>query len=146
MKKRYEIAGQVMGFFESFKGSRPAIDNNRILIVRGRTRKTIPLDKFDSKLSEVGELLGGTELDKDSEKIAEILQSGDKHIKESEGQTNTIDEHGFSRMQEELESMGLVVDYKVFELKGFDVIVAIWQDKNELPPLYVEVTVLEHED
>lgn len=146
MKKRYEIAGQVMGFFESFKGSRPAIDNNRILIVRGRTKKTIPLDKFDSKLSEVGELLGGTELDKDSEKIAEILQSGDKHIKESEGQTNTIDEHGFSRMQEELESMGLVVDYKVFELKGFDVIVAIWQDKNELPPLYVEVTVSEHED
>lgn len=146
MKKRYEIAGQVMGFFESFKGSRPAIDNNRILIVRGRTRKTIPLDKFDSKLSEVGELLGGTELDKDSEKIAEILQSGDKHIKESEGQTNTIDEHGFSRMQEELESMGLVVDYKVFELKGFNVIVAIWQDKNELPPLYVEVTVSEHED
>ena len=146
MKKRYEIAGQVMGFFESFKGSRPAIDNNRILIVRGRTRKTIPLDKFDSKLSEVGELLGGTELDKDSEKIAEILQSGDKHIKESEGQTHTIDEHGFSRMQEELESMGLVVDYKVFELKGFDVIVAIWQDKNELPPLYVEVTVSEHED
>ena len=146
MKKRYEIAGQVMGFFESFKGSRPAIDNNRILIVRGRTRKTIPLGKFDSKLSEVGELLGGTELDKDSEKIAEILQSGDKHIKESEGQTNTIDEHGFSRMQEELESMGLVVDYKVFELKGFDVIVAIWQDKNELPPLYVEVTVSEHED
>ena len=146
MKKRYEIAGQVIGFFESFKGSRPAIDNNRILIVRGRTRKTIPLDKFDSKLSEVGELLGGTELDKDSEKIAEILQSGDKHIKESEGQTNTIDEHGFSRMQEELESMGLVVDYKVFELKGFDVIVAIWQDKNELPPLYVEVTVSEHED
>ena len=146
MKKRYEIAGQVMGFFESFKGSRPAIDNNRILIVRGRTRKTIPLDKFDSKLSEVGELLGGTELDKDSEKIAEILQSGDKHIKESEGQTNTIDEHGFSRMQEELESMGLVVDYKVFELKGFDVIVAIWQDKNELPPLYVEVAVSEHED
>ena len=146
MKKRYEIAGQVMGFFESFKGSRPAIDNNRILIVRGRTRKTIPLDKFDSKLSEVGELLGGTELDKDSEKIAEILQSGDKHIKESEGQTNTIDEHGFSRMQEELESMGLVVDYKVFELKGFDVIVAIWQDKNELTPLYLEVTVSEHED
>ena len=146
MKKRYEIAGQVMGFFESFKGSRPAIDNNRILIVRGRTRKTIPLDKFDSKLSEVGELLGGTELDKDSEKIPEILQSGDKHNKESEGQTNTIDEHGFSRMQEELESMGLVVDYKVFELKGFDVIVAIWQDKNELPPLYVEVTVSEHED
>ena len=83
MKKRYEIAGQVMGFFESFKGSRPAIDNNRILIVRGRTRKTIPLDKFDSKLSEVGELLGGTELDKDSKKIAEILQSGDKHIKET---------------------------------------------------------------
>lgn len=146
MKKSYEIAGQVMGFFESFKGSRPAIDNDRILIVRGRSRKMIPLDEFDSKLSEVGEVLGGTELDASSEKIAEILQSGDKHIKESEGFTNTIDENGFSRMKTELESMGLVVGYKVFELSGFDVVIAIWEDKNELPPLYVEVTVSEHED
>lgn len=146
MKKSYEIAGQVMGFFESFKGSRPAIDNDRILIVRGRSRKMIPLDEFDSKLSEVGEVLGGTELDASSEKIAEILQSGDKHIKESEGFTNTIDENGFSRMKTELESMGLVVGYKVFELSGFDVVIAIWEDRNELPPLYVEVTVSEHED
>lgn len=146
MKKSYEIAGQVMGFFESFKGSRPAIDNDRILIVRGRSRKMIPLDEFDSKLSEVGEVLGGTELDASSEKIAEILQSGDKHIKESEGITNIIDENGFSRMKTELESMGLVVGYKVFELSGFDVVIAIWEDRNELPPLYVEVTVSEHED
>ena len=36
MKKTYEIAGQVMRFFDAFKGSRPAIDNDNILIVRGR--------------------------------------------------------------------------------------------------------------
>ena len=29
MKKTYEIAGQVMGFFDAFKGSRPAIDNEK---------------------------------------------------------------------------------------------------------------------
>jgi hypothetical protein len=78
MKKTYELAGQVMGFFDAFKGSRPAIDNERILIVRGRSRKVLPLNEFDSKLTEIGEILGGTELDATSEKISEILEVGDK--------------------------------------------------------------------
>ena len=145
MRKTYEIAGEVMGFFDSFKGSRPAINNSRILIVRGRSRKVIPIDEFDSKLTEIGEILGGTELEATSEKVTEILKSGDKHIKESEMSTGDIDEHGFIRMKEELESMGLVVGYKIFELPSFDVVIAIWEDKNEIPPLYVEVTVSERE-
>ena len=144
MKKTYEIAGQVMGFFDAFKGSRPAIDNDRILIVRGRSRKAIPLADFDAKLTEIGEILGGTELEADSEKVNEILKEGDKNIQESEITTNSVDTKGFMRVQEELESMGLVVEYKIFELPSFDVIIAIWEDKNEIPPLYVEVTVSEH--
>lgn len=146
MKKTYEIAGEVMGFFESFKGSRPAIDNERILIVRGRTRKVIPIDEFDSKLTEIGEILGATEVDATSEKISEILESGDKNIKRSEATTSDLDNKGFIRMTEELESMGLVVEYKIFELQNFDVIIAIWEDKNEIPPLYVEVTVSERDN
>ena len=146
MKKTYEIAGQVMGFFDAFKGSRPAIDNERILIVRGRSRKVLPLNEFESKLAEIGEILGGTELDATSEKISEILEVGDKNIKRSENVTSDVDNKGFIRMKEELESMGLVVAYKVFELPSFDVIIAIWEDKNEIPPLYVEVTVSERED
>ena len=146
MKKTYEIAGQVMGFFDAFKGSRPAIDNDRILIVRGRSRKAIPLADFDAKLTEIGEILGGTELESDSDKVDEILKAGDKNIQESELSTNAIDSHGFMRMQEELESMGLVVEYKIFQLPSFDVIIAIWEDKNEIPPLYVEVTVSEHKN
>ena len=144
MKKTYELAGTVMGFFDAFKGSRPAIDNDRILIVRGRSRKVIPLDDFDAKLTEIGEILGGTELPPDSDELDEILKEGDKNIQESELTTNAIDSHGFMRMQEELESMGLVVKYKIFELPSFDIIIAIWEDKNEIPPLYVEVTVSEH--
>ncbi len=146
MKKTYELAGQVMGFFDAFKGSRPAIDNERILIVRGRSRKVLPLNEFESKLAEIGEILGGTELDATSEKISQILEVGDKNIKRSENVTSDIDSKGFMRMKEELESMGLVVEYKVFELPSFDVIIAIWEDRNELPPLYVEVTVSERED
>ena len=146
MKKTYELAGQVMGFFDAFKGSRPAIDNERILIVRGRSRKVLPLNEFESKLAEIGEILGGTELDATSEKISQILEVGDKNIKRSENVTSDIDSKGFMRMKEELESMGLVVEYKVFELPSFDVTIAIWEDRNELPPLYVEVTVSERED
>ena len=140
MKKTYEIAGEVMGFFDAFKGSRPAINNESILIVRGRSRKVLPLDEFDAKLTEIGEKLNGTEVDASSEKI------GDKHIKASASETGDVDEHGFIRMQEELEAMGLVVEYKVFELPSFDVVIAIWEDKNEIPPLYVEVTVSEKEE
>lgn len=144
MKKTYEIAGQVMGFFDAFKGSRPAIDNDKILIVRGRSRTVIPLDDFDAKLSEIGEILGGTELNTDSDELEEILKAGDKNIQENNITTNSVDAHGFMRVKEDLESMGLVVEYKVFELPSFDVIIAIWEDKNEIPPLYVEVTVSEH--
>ena len=146
MKKTYEIAGEVMGFFDSFKGSRPAIDNERILIVRGRSRKVIPLNEFESKLTEIGEILGATEVEASSEEVSEILKVGDKNIKRSETNTGDLDDHGLFRMKEEMESMGLVVAYKVFELGKFDVIIAIWEDKNELPPLYVEVTVSERED
>ena len=85
-------------------------------------------------------------MDATSEKISEILEVGDKNIKRSENVTSDVDNKGFMRMQEELESMGLVVEYKVFELPSFDVIIAIWEDKNEIPPLYVEVTVSERED
>ena len=145
MSKTYEIAGEVMGFFDSFKGSRPAINYESILIVRGRSRKVIPISEFDAKLTEIGEILGGKEVDADSDKIAEILKSGDKHIKASEANASDVDDHGFIRMKEEMESMGLVVAYKVFELPGFDVVIAIWEDRNEIPPLYVEVTVSESE-
>ena len=120
MKKTYEIAGEVMGFFDSFKGSRPAIDNESILIVRGKSRKVLPIDSFDSKLMEIGEILGGTEINADSDKIEEVLKSGDKHIKSNEKTTASI--------------------YS----PSFDVVIAIWEDKNEIPPLYVEVTVSEH--
>ena len=146
MKKTYEIAGEVMGFFDSFKGSRPAIDNERILIVRGRSRKVIPLNEFESKLTEIGEILGATEVETSSDEVSEILKVGDKNIKRSEMNTGDLDERGLLRMKEELESMGLYVEYKVFELPKFDVVIAIWEDKNELPPLYVEVTVSERED
>ncbi len=135
-----------MGFFDAFKGSRPAIDNERILIVRGRSRKVLPISEFESKLTEIGKILEAKEIDATSEEIAEILEVGDKNIKRSEVSTNDVDNKGFIRMKEELESMGLVVEYKVFELPKFDVIIAIWEDKNELPPLYVEVTVSERED
>lgn len=146
MQKKYEIAGEIMGFFDSFKGSMPAIDNDKILIVRGRSRKVLPVDELESKLTEIGEIIGGTKIDESSDKISDILRSGDAHIKEIAGTTGDVDEHGFMRMKDELEAMGLVVAYKVFELPGFDVVIAIWEDKHEIPPLYVEVTVSESEE
>ncbi len=146
MKKLYEVAGQVMGFFDAFKGSKPAIDNNKILIVRGKSRKTYPIDQLEEKLTEVGQEIGGEEISSTSEEITEILETGDKQIQSSEENTTAVDTSGFSRMKEELESMGLVVAYKVFKLPTCNVVIAIWEDKSEIPPLYVEVTVSDKEE
>lgn len=146
MQKFYEAAGEVMGFFDAFKGSRPAIDNDKILIVRGRSRKTLDVNDFNSKLNEIGSIINGKEIESDSKKITKLLESGDKSIQESEGQTTNIDKHGLERMQEELEAMGLIVEYKAFELPCCYVVIAIWQDKHGYPPLYVEVTVSEKEE
>ena len=137
MQKFYEVAGEVMGFFDAFKGSRPAINNEKILIVRGRSRKTLDVNDFNSKLDEIGSIINGKEIESNSAKIAKLLEIGDKSIQESEGQT---------RMQEELEAMGLVVEYKAFELPCCYAVIAIWQDKHGYPPLYVEVTVSEKEE
>lgn len=116
MQKFYEVAGEVMGFFDAFKGSRPAINNEKILIVRGRSRKTLDINDFNSKLDEIGSIINGKEIESNSAKIAKLLEIGDKSIQESEGQTGNIDKHGLERMQEELESMGLVVvqNYEMF--------------------------------
>ena len=59
MQKFYEVAGEVMGFFDAFKGSRPAINNEKILIVRGRSRKTLDVNDFNSKLDEIGSIIKG---------------------------------------------------------------------------------------
>lgn len=136
----YEIGGTVMGFFDAFKGSRPAIDNNKILIVRGRSRTVIPIDQFDEKLEAIGKEIGGKEIT-NSDKIADILELGDKQIQSSETVTGVVDSSGFMKMKQELETMGLVAAYKVFEVPGCNVVIAIWEDKNEIPPLYVEVTI-----
>ena len=42
--------------------------------------------------------------------------------------------------------MGLVVAYKIFKLPTCNVVIAIWEDRSEMPPLYVEVTVSEKEE
>ena len=146
MQKFYEVAGEVMGFFDAFKGSRPAIDNDKILIVRGRSRKTLDVNDFNSKLNEIGSIINGKEIESDSKKITKLLESGDKSIQESEGQTTNIDKHGLERKQEDLEAMGLIVEYKAFELPCCYAVIAIWQDKHGYPPLYVEVTVSEKEE
>lgn len=140
MSQLYEIAGTVMGFFDAFKGSRPAINNDKILIVRGRSRTPIPIDNFEEKLEELKDELGATEIT-NKDKISKIVEIGDKHIQNIETTTNVVDNSGFMKMKQELESMGLVVEYKIFEVPAHNVIVAIWEDKNEIPPLYVEVTV-----
>ena len=49
-------------------------------------------------------------------------------------------------MKEQLEAMGLKVEYKLFLMPNVGAFVAIWKDKSGFGPLYVEVTATEREE
>ena len=145
MEAFYKVAETVIRSFDAFKGSRPSINTENILIVRSRSRTVIPLDQFDEKLTQIGQELEATEITT-KKKIGEILTRGEQFINQKSDGYNVVDGSGLERMKLELESMGLVVAYKVFSLPKCDFVVAIWEDKNEIPPLYIEVTVTSKED
>jgi len=144
MVQLHKTASMVMGFFESFEGSKPALDINNFLIVRGRSRQDFPIEEMESRLSEVGKIIGGVEINPVSNEAADILNLMDEQMRVNMEINASLDSNGFLRMKKDLETMGLKVEFKIFSLKHSDAIIAIWKDKSGIGPLYVEVTVFDN--
>ena len=79
----HKIAGEIMGELEAFHGSRPAIDANNILIVRGMSRKQFKVDEMDSVLLNLLEGLGARQIDIFSDEGGNIIGIMDERIRES---------------------------------------------------------------
>lgn len=140
-----KITGKVIGFFEAFKGSRAAYNSEKILIVRGISNQNIAIDEMENKLIELGKILGGKELDPFSDAGKNFVDRIDSQMREEMEITTAPDTGGILRMKEDLESMGLSVQYKLFKMKHAGAFIAIWKDKSGNGPLYVEVTVSDNE-
>lgn len=141
MVQLHKTASKIMNFFESFKGSRPALDLDNFLIVRSQSKQNFPIDEMESKLDEVGKIIGGKEINPVSNDAKNILNKMDEQIRENVEINASVDSNGFMRMKTDLESMGIKAEFKIFALKHSDAVVAIWKDKSGFGPLYVEATI-----
>lgn len=145
MVKLHKIAGQVIGFFEAFDGSRAALDTEKILIVRGRSSKNIPIDELDEKLEEIKDLLQGNEIDVVSEEAAKLINRMDEQIRANVSVQGDTDSNGIMRMKKSLEAMNVCVKFKLMNLAHAAAFVVIWKNKADVGPVFLETVVSDDE-
>lgn len=142
-----KTTGQIIGYFNAYKGSRPAFHGEHVVIVRGISRDKIEIENMESKLAELEDLLQAREVDVLSDAGKNFVEKVDSYIREDGESVDTApDSGGLLRMKEQLETMGLHVEYKLFLMPNVGAFVAIWKDKSGFGPLYVEVTASEREE
>lgn len=142
-----KTTGKIIGFFNAYKGSRPAFHGEHVVIVRGISRDKIEIEDMEAKLAELEDLLQAREVDVLSDAGKNFVEKVDSYIREDGESVDTApDSGGLLRMKEQLETMGLHVEYKLFLMPNVGAFVAIWKDKSGFGPLYVEVTASEREE
>lgn len=142
-----KTTGQIIGYFNAYKGSRPAFHGEHVVIVRGISRDKIEIEDMEAKLAELEDLLQAREVDVLSDAGKNFVEKVDSYIREDGESVDTApDSGGLLRMKEQLETMGLHVEYKLFLMPNVGAFVAIWKDKSGFGPLYVEVTASEREE
>ena len=141
----HKIAGQVMGLFEAFNGSRAALDTERILIVRGRSSQNIPISEMENKLEELKDIFQGNEVNVVSEEAAKIINRMDEQIRSTVSVQGDTDSNGIMRMAKSLEEMNLCVKFKLMNLAHTGVFVVIWKDKADVGPIFIETVVSDDE-
>jgi hypothetical protein len=137
----HKIAGEIMGGLEAFHGSRPAIDANNILIVRGMSRKEFDAGNMDTTLLNLLEGLGARQIDMFSEEAGNIIGIMDERIRENvpiQGETNIS---GVYLLKESLEAMNCDVAYTLGLIDTIGTFIVTWKDKSGIGPQFVEVVV-----
>ncbi|MGN0093660.1 MAG: DUF2120 domain-containing protein [Methanobrevibacter sp.] len=142
MSHLHKIAGRVMGEFNSFKGSRPALDNGELLVVRSVCQGDIDIhNEVDEKLDNLVKELNGREVNVISDEAGKIINKMDEQVRTTVKINETADSNGVIRMAHDLEQMGLTVKYRLFRMEHADVFVVLWKDKNNNGPCFIETTI-----
>jgi hypothetical protein len=137
-----DIAGQIMGSLEAFKGSRAAIDTSQILIVRGMSRKKIPHEELAEIVSGLLKDVGAEEIDIYDDYAGDIIGMMDENIRDLVEIQNETDVYGIYRMKDSFESMNCHAHYAIGVIDDtFGVFLVLWKDKSGMGPLFVEIVV-----
>ncbi|HEX3013531.1 MAG TPA: DUF2120 domain-containing protein [Methanobacterium sp.] len=138
MKPIHKIAGQIMGDLEAFHGSKPSLDADNILIVRGMSRKRFN-EELDAILSNLLKNLGARQVDMFSEEGGNIIGIMDERIRESVNISSETDITGVYRLKESLEAMNCDVAYTLGLIDNVGTFIVTWKDKSGIGPQFVEV-------
>ncbi|GAA5818840.1 MAG: DUF2120 family protein [Methanobrevibacter sp. CfCl-M3] len=146
MVKLHKIAGSVMEYLDAFKNSRPALDSEFILIVRGLSAKNMAINQMADFLDGLVEHLDGKVLDDISDNAAKLINRMDEQIRSAVSIVGDTDSGGIMRMKKDLETLNVVTEYRLINLSHVGVFVAIWKDKEDFGPVFVEVVVSDDEN
>ena len=127
-----------MGDLEAFHGSKPAIDADNILIVRGMSRKRFD-EELEIILSNLLKKLGARQVDMFSEEGGNIIGIMDERIRESVTIPGETDVTGVYRLKESLEAMNCNVAYTLGLIDNVGTFIVTWKDKSGIGPQFVEV-------
>ena len=99
MSNLLRIAGNILGKFNAFKVSRPAMDNGKILIVRGFVPDTIDMEKeVDEILDEIIKSYKGEEINVVSDEAGKLINKMDEQVRSSVNVNATTDPNGVLRL------------------------------------------------
>lgn len=141
MNQTHKIAGKIMEELEAFHGSRPAIDANNILIVRGMSKKEFNAGKMDVTLLNLLESLGARQIDMFSEEAGNIIGIMDERIRENVSIQGETDISGVYRLKESLEAMNCDVAYTLGLIDAIGTFIVTWKDRSGIGPQFVEIVV-----
>jgi len=135
-----KIAGKIMADLEAFHGSRPAIDADNILIVRGMSRKRFE-SGMDIVFSELFKEIGARQVDMFSKEGGNIIGIMDERIRENMQIQTDTDISGIQKLKESLEAMNCQVDYALGVQNKMGIFVVSWIELVGISPRFVEVVV-----
>ncbi len=146
MSNLHRIAGNILGKFNAFKGSRPAMDNGKILIVRGFIPDTINIEEeADEIFDDIIKNFDGEEIDVVSDEAGKLINRMDEQVRSSISVNATTDPNGVLRLVKDFEARGITVKYRMFTMPGAGVFIVAWKDTNNAGPCFIEVTVSGYE-
>lgn len=146
MVKLHKVAGKIMGFLEAFEGSRPAMDTEFILIVRGMSSEDIAIEDMEQKLEDLIVALDGKEVEPISDEAAAIINRMDEQIRSNVQVNSETDAGGIERMKKSLESLNVAVEYKLFTSTHTGIFVVMWKDKSDTGPIFIETVVSDDDE
>jgi len=146
LMKLHRIAGEIMGYFEAFEGSRPALDSKEILIVRGMSRKRMNIEDMGRELDGLIEKLGAEELELISEEGTALIGVMDEQIRSCVEVGTETDIGGIHRLKEALEDMNFSVNYRLCMTEDTGLFVVLYRDRSGVGPCFVEVVVSDISD